>query len=1030
MSKTCTAILIALVGCGGGSGNNAPDATGDDAPATIDARTTDASLVDAAPNVDAAPTFGLTDIFPAAASRTVDTALTIHGFGITGAPTIHLANCDQPATTYDLVAGTVTATSIATSLAADPTRVQGAYTVTVTNGDGLVASLTCALHILAEPPPTVTVVVPTTAYMGAPNDNINSDVTVSIQGTGFLSTPNVRWVSTTNPAVSFEALFVGFVSPTQLSATVPSETLHMPVDTYNVFVTNPDNLTGEWKTNGTPGVFTITAAAPPQITAVAPARIPNATCTAPLAITGTGFATGATLWYIAPAGTTCTGSMLDPSGQLLCPITVDATTSTSLTAHFAACPALGPYPVVVINPDGQAGYFYSIEITPSSDGHLNTGPFETLANGLETPRWKHATQYGFDAFSNAFVYTAGGQDSTGAVLGSVEASQLDLFGTPGPFHHVEQYASATMPRVANNLGTPREGTTLVRVGKSLFSIGGTTVRSDVATPVAAAKTVERAQILSYAEMPGVKLPTQAVATGGLPVGSWYYRVSAIGPWGESLATREVVAINQGGQLQVCWVAPETPGTVSYNVYRSLASDGRAGTAAAIAYEASGTCFTDDGIGTHAPAPGNARGTVAPGGTLTAGSYTYRVSAVVPVTGGATTETYADYATTTQIAAADVTAGNTSIQIAWDPLAITGVTYRVYRLDPVSGAFELVLGAGALTATTFVDSSGALDPSLATPRKEIRPLPTGSLSRWTAAPSLLTAREGVDGVVVALDPMTSNNAVGRIIVAGGRDGSSGTYAYATSAESLAVYADGTTDAAWAKVTPVFTHARAYYALLTTQDRNLTPFPPPPEQPPCGDCTSVTNDVRHVPLGNDWSMLAVAPRSLANVTGSEPVYLVAVMGDDVFSLLNNQGRNDFESCGVDATTGHLACGATWTVQANNDPQATFGNDAVLYFSFLYPFYGVARETLGGTTTVIQHVVSAIGRFPVLDLTTVTGGQILGNRQSASTSFNVHRAYYQMARLLAYVYVVGGWAESHMENGVTVPAGPTGLVERHQQ
>ena len=43
--------------------------------------------------------------------------------------------------------------SIATSLAADPTRVQGAYTVTVTNGDGMVASLTCALHIVAEPHP-------------------------------------------------------------------------------------------------------------------------------------------------------------------------------------------------------------------------------------------------------------------------------------------------------------------------------------------------------------------------------------------------------------------------------------------------------------------------------------------------------------------------------------------------------------------------------------------------------------------------------------------------------------------------------------------------------------------------------------------------------------------------------------------------------------------------------------------------------------------------------------------------------------
>jgi len=45
-------------------------------------------------------------------------------------------------------------------------------------------------------------------------------------------------------------------------------------------------------------------------------------------------------------------------------------------------------------------------------------------------------------------------------------------------------------------------------------------------------------------------------------------------------------------------------------------------------------------------------------------------------------------------------------------------------------------------------------------------------------------------------------------------------------------------------------------------------------------------------------------------------------------------------------------------------------------------------------------------------------------------VKRAYYQMTRLLAFVYVIGGYADAHSENGVAVPAGPTALVERHQQ
>ncbi|HSN29845.1 MAG TPA: hypothetical protein VLT45_26340, partial [Kofleriaceae bacterium] len=103
------------------------------------------------------------------------------------------------------------------------------------------------------------------------------------------------------------------------------------------------------------------------------------------------------------------------------------------------------------------------------------------------------------------------------------------------------------------------------------------------------------------------------------------------------------------------------------------------------------------------------------------------------------------------------------------------------------------------------------------------------------------------------------------------------------------------------------------------------------------------------------------------------------------------------------------------------ATFGHDAVLYFSYLYPFAAIARETL--TTTpgeLIQFLNAAIGRFPLNDLTAITNGQVIGTFQSASTSFNIPRAYYQMNRLLAYVYTIGGYTAT----------GPTGTVERHQQ
>src|SRR5262249_12588786 len=194
-----------------------------------------------------------------------------------------------------------------------------------------------------EPPPRVTLVVPNTAWQGVANDNINSDVTVSILGTGFSSTPNVRWVSKTNPAVGFDAVFVGFVSDTHITAVVPSETQSMPVATYNVFVPNPDQLTAEWKIGTTPGDFTVTGTPPPDVVDVTPARIQNGSCTSTaMTISGTNFTTGATAWYVAPSGTNCAGSITDASGNLLCPITVDAVTGTAITAHFANCPALGP----------------------------------------------------------------------------------------------------------------------------------------------------------------------------------------------------------------------------------------------------------------------------------------------------------------------------------------------------------------------------------------------------------------------------------------------------------------------------------------------------------------------------------------------------------------------------------------------------------------------------------------------------------------------------------------------------------------
>jgi hypothetical protein len=175
--------------------------------------------------------------------------------------------------------------------------------------------------------------------------------------------------------------------------------------------------------------------------------------------------------------------------------------------------------------------------------------------------------------------------------------------------------------------------------------------------------------------------------------------------------------------------------------------------------------------------------------------------------------------------------------------------------------------------------------------------------------------------------------------------------------------------------------------------------------------------------------VAPTS-SLVADGDPVYLVAVAGDDTYAANNNDGRSDFEACVVDATTGHLACGATWVVQTSNDTKKNLGADALLYFSYMYPFNGVSSETVNATPSTRTLHSSAIGRFPLINVNG-TATQILDNRQSASTSFERKRGYYQVTRLLSYVYVIGGWVDAYTDSsGTPVPAGPIGTIERHQQ
>ena len=830
----CLATLSAP-GCGSDKGG---DGMGDSGMG--DGNMGDGNMGDGGMGDGGSLVMSISEVVPPAASRTVTTTVTINGTNLAAGATVVLSNCDTT-TTYD-VTSSVTVTSgggsLTFQLAADPAREQGLYSVTVTNPDQQSDSLQCAFRVSGQPPPAVTNVVPNTAFAGVAGDGTSSDTVITISGTGFVSTPSVRWVKT-DGSVSFDALFVGFGGNTQLTTVVPSESRRMLPGNYHVFVINPDLLGAQWMVPDgaggfVPGIFTITGTPAPRIDDLVPARIPNPVCsTTPMTITGAGFNAGATAWWVAPGTTTCTGGQLDANGQRLCPVTVNsvAPAGTTIVVQFSTCPPLGAWPIRIINPDNQADTFFNVEVRNNNSGHLDSTAFTTLPPQLGQPRFKHGAEFGFDVFGNAYIYASGGQDRNGAVVDSTEFSQLDIFGNAGPFQVAQQYVSATTPRAINTLGTSRQGAALVRVGRSLFAIGGAAQASDVVTRVDALTTVERAEILSFDEMPAVRLPTVQAGTG-LPRGSWYYQVSALGPWGESLASHEVVAANKQGVIQVCWNAPPRTGATSYNIYRSLAADGRANTAAAVAFEVADTCFTDNGAETLTPGPGNLRGAPSTGMGLQLGNHSYRVSAVITLAAGGTFETYASYASTVQVTAADTAANKAAVTLNWD--AIPGATYKVYKHDTASQTFRLLDTGGALTSTTFTDTGAAFAAAGGNPRTEIRPLPAGSLSRWddTSIPSLNTPREGLEAVVIAMDPATSGGQVARILVAGGRSANVAG-AYLTTAESLGVLDNGSVEASWFNETPQFSSARAFYALVTTQNRNVTPFPPDPEEPPCGD-----------------------------------------------------------------------------------------------------------------------------------------------------------------------------------------------------
>ncbi len=764
----------------------------------------------------------ISDFFPPAGYREQDVNFTISGLGFDNDATVSFTNSDDSQITFTPTAVTIdSTTSISGTIPADPARVLGLYDVTVTNvAAARSATLEKAFLVTPNPPPVVDDVVPPYAYNGDPNDGILSDRAIAVRGSNFLSTPGVRWVLKSDPSQIFEARSVAFTDSTAVTAIIPSESAHMPAGLYTVQLTNPDLQGAEWS-----GDFEVTATPPPHILAIDPLRSAgndfNSGAVA-LTVRGEHFVAGASGSQVA---------LLDPTGAEIALVT-DAQDENTLVASAGVINVgNGSYPVKVTNPDGQWDAYYLFSVTSSADGKLQDTDswVDYPQTTLQTSRWRHAGTYGFDIFGSGYIYIMGGSDAAGNPLAGCEYDQVSVFGEPGVFRTLLQFDGSD--HVPNVLGSARTGLAVARLGPYIYALGGS------ADGLNALDTTEMARILGTRTIPYLNRHPKAAPGGSLPLGSWYYMVSAVTADGEGLTGQEAIARNAGGSLTIRWAPVD--GASSYNIYRSPASDGRSQTERLLAVDVQETFFEDDGSGALTPAPGNLRGHGAElGGALAAGSWTYRVSA-----NSGAGETLAGYPLASEVSAV---AGENAIVITFDevPGADSYNIYRSQAVDDTSGRTYLL--AADVAGTQFSDDgSAAVDANTPAP-DGTRPLPPGSLTRWRVltddqgAPiEMAFAREGLRAVTASLpfddddDPLTPPVQRAFLYAVGGRVDATADTLYLDNAERTEIDLLTGNIVPWTSEPETMTTPRAFYALMSSQGRMENPAPG--DQPPqlCDD-----------------------------------------------------------------------------------------------------------------------------------------------------------------------------------------------------
>jgi hypothetical protein len=172
------------------------------------------------------------------------------------------------------------------------------------------------------------------------------------------------------------------------------------------------------------------------------------------------------------------------------------------------------------------------------------------------------------------------------------------------------------------------------------------------------------------------------------------------------------------------------------------------------------------------------------------------------------------------------------------------------------------------------------------------------------------------------------------------------------------------------------ARAFFPLLTTKNRDETFIP-------------------DVPL--------LETEATRGTVGSEPIYLFAVAGDDLWDEAGdpNVGIETIEAALVTLPNGELG---EWYLQTFDLPSGrqTYAHDGLFIDNFLFCLPGVDLEYIAAEPTPLTNDTS---RFPI-DVTTSNYSKVIsGTYMSSNAKWATARSYYDIVKVNGKVFAIGG-------------------------